>query len=67
MDIYQAIGTTPHQHYKDVSFLTMFVSETGMIMHRRKTNLPRKKQRETSRMIRRARAMGLMPYTYRLE
>lgn len=48
--------------YKDVRLLTKFVSERGKIMPSRITGVSRRKQRELSQAIRRARFLALMPY-----
>ncbi|KAI9190202.1 hypothetical protein H9P43_001635 [Blastocladiella emersonii ATCC 22665] len=66
-DAFKAMGTNPLALYKDAGVLGNFVTETGMIMHRKNTNLTAKHQRKLTKAIKRARAMGLMPYTYRPE
>lgn len=48
--------------YKDVKLLSRFVSERGKIIPSRVTGTSQKKQRELSLAIKRARAIGLMPY-----
>ena len=53
--------------YKNVRFLSRFVSEGGRILPRRITGLSAKRQRKITRLIKRARAFGLMPHTARLE
>ncbi len=48
--------------YKDLEILRMFVSPSGKIMTRRKTNLSAKHQRGVAEAIKRARFMGLLPF-----
>jgi ribosomal protein S18 len=47
--------------------LSQFVTEMGMIKPRSETGLNRVNQRKVARAIKRARCMGLMPYTYKAE
>ena len=49
--------------YKDVATLKKFVSERGKILPRRVTGSCAKHQREITTAIKRARHIGLMPYT----
>lgn len=49
--------------YKDVKLLQRFVSEKGKIVPARITSVSAKKQRQLARAIKRARYIGLMPYT----
>ena len=49
--------------YKDVATLKKFVSERGKILPRRVTGTCAKHQREITTAIKRARHIGLMPYT----
>lgn len=48
--------------YKDVKFLSRFISEKGKIMPSRITNVSAKTQREIARAIKRARYVALLPY-----
>ena len=48
--------------YKDIRLLSKFTSERGKIMPSRITGVCRKKQRELSIAVRRARFLALMPY-----
>ncbi len=48
--------------YKDVKFLSRFISEKGKIMPSRITNVSAKTQREISRAVKRARYVALLPY-----
>jgi len=49
--------------YKDVATLRKFVSERGKILPRRVTGTCAKHQREITTAVKRARHIGLMPYT----
>ena len=48
--------------YKDVKFLSRYISEKGKIMPSRITNVTAKTQREIARAIKRARFVALLPY-----
>lgn len=49
--------------YKDADKLRKYVSEKGKILPRRVTGLCAKHQREVTLAIKRARHIGLLPYT----
>jgi len=49
-------------HFMNLWFLSRFVSPFGNILPRRRTGLSAKKQRRLARYIKRAKAIGLMPY-----
>ncbi|GJP31380.1 hypothetical protein CLOM_g12020 [Closterium sp. NIES-68] len=49
--------------FRNVRFLSQFISETGKINPRNKTRLSAKAQRRVAREIRTARVFGLMPFT----
>lgn len=49
--------------YKDVDLLQRFVSDKGKILPRRVTGTSAKHQRPLTTAIKRARFMGLLPYT----
>ena len=49
--------------YKDAEKLRKYVSEKGKILPRRVTGLCAKHQREVTLAIKRARHIGLLPYT----
>ena len=53
----------PQIDYKDTRTLGRFVSERGKIVPSRITAVSAKKQRELAKAIKRARYLGLMPYT----
>ncbi|SIT87078.1 30S ribosomal protein S18 [Edaphobacillus lindanitolerans] len=49
--------------YKDVDLLKKFISERGKILPRRVTGTSAKWQRKLTVAIKRARIMGLLPFT----
>jgi len=55
----------PKIDYKDVKLLQRFVSERGKIVPSRITAVSTKKQRELAQAIKRARFLGLLPYSLR--
>lgn len=52
-----------HPDYKDVELLKRFISEKGKILPRRVTGTCAKHQRALTVAIKRARVMGLLPFT----
>jgi small subunit ribosomal protein S18 len=55
----------PKIDYKDVKLLQRFISERGKIVPSRITAVSTKKQRVLAQAIKRARFLGLLPYTLR--
>ena len=53
-------------NYKDLKLLSRYVTEKGKIMHSRVTNVSRRKQKELSQAIKRARYLALMSYTRKI-
>ncbi len=53
----------PKIDYKDVKLLQRYVSERGKIVPSRITAVSAKKQRELAQAIKRARYLGLLPYS----
>lgn len=53
----------PEIDYKDVKTLQRFISERGKIVPSRITAVSAKKQRPLARAIKRARQIGLIPYS----
>mmetsp|Transcript_13843 Transcript_13843/g.38258 ORF Transcript_13843/g.38258 Transcript_13843/m.38258 type:complete len:434 (-) Transcript_13843:166-1467(-) len=49
-------------HQNNIPLLQSFLSPTGQIQHRIHTRLGARDQRKVSKLVRRARAMGLIPY-----
>jgi len=52
--------------YKDVDALKKFINPHGRILARKKTGLCAKHQRQLSQAIKRARFLGLLPFTTRV-
>jgi ribosomal protein S18 len=52
---------TPLLHYNHMALLQHFIGPTGQILHRTQTRLGARDQRRVSRLIQRARALGLLP------
>lgn len=52
-----------HIDYKDIDLLKKFISERGKILPRRVTGTSAKYQRKLTIAIKRARTIGLLPYT----
>ncbi|MEM0898608.1 MAG: 30S ribosomal protein S18 [Pseudomonadota bacterium] len=53
----------PKIDYKDVKLLQRYVSERGKIVPSRISAVSMKKQRELAKAIKRARFLGLLPYS----
>jgi len=49
--------------YKDVDFLMNFINEQGKLLPRRITGNSLKYQRKVAQAVKRARHLGLLPYT----
>lgn len=49
--------------YKDVDYLKKFLNPHARILSRKRTGLNAKEQRELAQAVKRARFMGLIPYT----
>lgn len=52
--------------YKNVEFLSQFISERGKILPKTKTGLSSKQQRKLAIAIKRARFIGLLPFIVRV-
>nr|WP_199489935.1 30S ribosomal protein S18 [Meiothermus sp. QL-1] len=61
-----AVGSFDLTDVKNVEILKRFLSETGKILPRRRTGLSAKEQRKLARTIKRARVLGLLPFTEKL-
>ena len=55
--------TGKHVNYKDVDTLKRFINDRGKIVPRRVTGTCARHQRHIAREIKRARAIGLLPFT----
>ena len=56
-------ANSPVIDYKDIKLLTRYISEKGKMIPSRITNVARKKQKELSTAIKRARFLSLLSYT----
>lgn len=54
---------SPLIDYKDIKLLSRYITEKGKIIPSRITGVSRKKQKELSRSIKRARFLSLLSYT----
>ena len=57
---------SPKIDYKDIRLLSRYITEKGKIIPSRVTNVSRKKQKELSKAIKRARYLSLMSYTQKI-
>ncbi len=64
--IKSTLGEFDLRDYRNVEVLKRFLSETGKILPRRRTGLSAKEQRILARTIKRARVLGLLPFTEKL-
>lgn len=62
-EISDRLGQMSHIDYKDTEFLSKFLTPHGAIASRRQSGVPAKTQRQIARAIKRARIMGLLPFT----
>jgi small subunit ribosomal protein S18 len=60
------LGEFDLRDYRNVEVLRRFLSETGKILPRRRTGLSAKEQRILAKSIKRARILGLLPFTEKL-
>jgi ribosomal protein S18 len=59
----EAIPLDPQDmRYTNLPFLRQFVSDNGSILHRKDTGISAKDQRKVAKFIKRARALGLIPF-----
>ena len=54
---------SPKIDYKDVKLLSRYITEKGKIIPSRVTNVSRRRQKDLSKAIKRARYLALMSYT----
>jgi len=57
---------SPEIDYKDIRLLSRYITEKGKIIPSRITGVSRKKQRELSKAIKRARFLSLLSYTKKI-
>jgi small subunit ribosomal protein S18 len=60
------LGEFDLKDYRNVEVLRRFLSETGKILPRRRTGLSAKEQRILAKTVKRARILGLLPFTEKL-
>ncbi len=60
---YFTVNKITHIDYKEIDLLKKFVSERGKILPRRVTGTSAKYQRQLTTAIKRARHIGLLPYS----
>jgi small subunit ribosomal protein S18 len=60
VDPFYQSGTSPIEHTLNPNFTLAFVNSLGRIKGRAETGLTRRSQRRVGKMVRRARAMGLV-------
>ncbi|KAI9104500.1 ribosomal protein S18 [Phlyctochytrium arcticum] len=65
-DICAKLRINPLDRYKDVTFLSQFLTQMGYIKPHDQTGLSLTNQRKLAKAVKRARAVGLLPTTYRL-
>ncbi|KAJ3181056.1 hypothetical protein HDU85_003761 [Gaertneriomyces sp. JEL0708] len=63
IDICEVSRINPLKEYKNVKFLTSFLTQMAYIKPASQTGLSRANQRKLAKAVRRAKAIGLMPYT----
>jgi small subunit ribosomal protein S18 len=63
MTDYLTDNNIEHISYRDTDILEKFLTEHGRIQHRKQSGLTAKHQRAVTQAIKRARFMGLLPYT----
>lgn len=61
-----SVGEFDLRDYRNAEVLKRFLSETGKILPRRRTGLTAKEQRILAKTIKRARILGLLPFTEKL-
>lgn len=55
-------GTLKDLDYKDIKFLSRFVTERGKILPSKITGLTLRQQKRVTKAIKRARQMGMLPF-----
>ena len=60
------LGEFDLRDYRNVEVLRRFLSETGKILPCRRTGLSAKEQRILAKTVKRARILGLLPFTEKL-
>ncbi|KAJ3318793.1 hypothetical protein HDV06_007044 [Boothiomyces sp. JEL0866] len=63
-DIFAKLNIDPLKEYKNPVILSSFLTKMGHIQPRRKTGLSLDNQKKLARAIKRARAFGILPFSY---
>ena len=58
---------SPKIDYKDLKLLSRYITEKGKMIPTRVTSVSRRKQKELSQAIKRARFLALMSYTHKIK
>ncbi|KAI8921201.1 ribosomal protein S18 [Powellomyces hirtus] len=66
VDVCDLERKNPLKEYKNVSFLSQFLTQMGYIRAKRETGLSRENQRRMTKAVKRAKAIGMLPFTYNL-
>ncbi|KAI8907248.1 ribosomal protein S18 [Gorgonomyces haynaldii] len=66
-DVLKQLRIDPLKHYKNTALLSHFLTTMGQIKPRRETGLTLESQKRISKIVKRGRAMGLIPYTFKLQ
>ncbi|KXN75088.1 ribosomal protein S18 [Conidiobolus coronatus NRRL 28638] len=66
VDFFQVSGIDPLKHYKNPHFLSRYINQLGMIKPRSQTGLTAYNQKRLTKAIKRARAFGIIPTTYKI-
>lgn len=64
-DVFELLGLDPVKEYKNFALMSEFMSDTGKILHHKRTGLLPKNQRKIAKAIRRAIGLGLMPSVHK--
>lgn len=62
---YFSSNNIKHIDYKDIELLKRFLTPSGKIMSKNRTNVTSKNQRKLALAVKRSRFMGLLPYVAR--
>ncbi len=62
---YFSSNNIKHVDYKDIELLKRFLTPSGKIMSKNRTNVTSKNQRKLALAVKRSRFMGLLPYVAR--
>ncbi|KAJ3275513.1 hypothetical protein HDV01_000340 [Terramyces sp. JEL0728] len=63
-DVFEKLKINPLSEYKNPVIMSSFLTKMGHIQPRRKTGLSLENQKKLARAIKRARAFGILPFSY---